>query len=221
VRFLGWRDDLETLYAAADVVLLTSDNEGTPVSLIEAAHAGRPVVATDVGSARHVVDDGHTGVLCPPDAMRLPAPCSTSSAIPALRRHGGRRAPERRRPVRPAAPGHRHRRASTSTCWPRPRCGGRGAGRRLDDGRRSGGSHGRTAATGREHEAGADEHQRGGHPEERPDLCTGRGMSPGAGAASAGPASAGPASAGPALAGSATVTTSDWTRSPQVAVTVN
>jgi glycosyltransferase involved in cell wall biosynthesis len=71
VRFLGWRDDLETLYAAADVVLLTSDNEGTPVSLIEAAHAGRPVVATDVGSTRHVVDDGHTGVLCPPDAGAL------------------------------------------------------------------------------------------------------------------------------------------------------
>jgi glycosyltransferase involved in cell wall biosynthesis len=71
VRFLGWRDDLETLYAAADVVLLTSDNEGTPVSLIEAAHAGRPVVATDVGSTRHVVDDGHTGVLCPPEADAL------------------------------------------------------------------------------------------------------------------------------------------------------
>jgi glycosyltransferase involved in cell wall biosynthesis len=71
IRFLGWRDDLETLYAAADVVLLTSDNEGTPVSLIEAAHAGRPAVATDVGSTRHVVDDGRTGVLCPPDARTL------------------------------------------------------------------------------------------------------------------------------------------------------
>jgi glycosyltransferase involved in cell wall biosynthesis len=71
VRFLGWRDDLEALYAAADVVLLTSDNEGTPVSLIEAAHAGRPVVATDVGSTRHVVDDGHTGLLCPADAPAL------------------------------------------------------------------------------------------------------------------------------------------------------
>jgi glycosyltransferase involved in cell wall biosynthesis len=71
VRFLGWRDDLETLYAAADVVLLTSDNEGTPVSLIEAAHAGRPAVATDVGSTRYVVDDGRSGVLCPPDAAAL------------------------------------------------------------------------------------------------------------------------------------------------------
>jgi glycosyltransferase involved in cell wall biosynthesis len=71
VRFLGWRDDLEALYAAADVVLLASDNEGTPVSLIEAAHAGRPVVATDVGSTRHVVEDGRTGVLCPCDARAL------------------------------------------------------------------------------------------------------------------------------------------------------
>lgn len=71
VRFLGWRDDLEALYAAADVVLLTSDNEGTPVSLIEAAHAGRPVVATDVGSTGYVVEDGRTGVLCPCDAPAL------------------------------------------------------------------------------------------------------------------------------------------------------
>jgi glycosyltransferase involved in cell wall biosynthesis len=55
------------------VVLLTSDNEGTPVSLIEAAHAGRPVVATDVGSTRYVVDSGRTGLLCPCDAPALAA----------------------------------------------------------------------------------------------------------------------------------------------------
>jgi glycosyltransferase involved in cell wall biosynthesis len=85
VRFLGWRHDLEALYAAADLVLLTSDNEGTPVCLIEAAHAGRPVVATDVGSTRHVVDHGRTGVLCPPDARAL------ARAVVDLLEHPGRR----------------------------------------------------------------------------------------------------------------------------------
>ncbi|MHB8670387.1 MAG: glycosyltransferase [Acidimicrobiales bacterium] len=66
VRFLGWRADVETVYAAADVVVLTSDNEGMPVSLIEAALAGCPAVTTDVGSAAEVVCDGVTGVVCPP-----------------------------------------------------------------------------------------------------------------------------------------------------------
>ena len=49
VRFLGWVHDLPALYAAFDVVVLTSKLEGTPVALIEAAAAGRPVVATNVG----------------------------------------------------------------------------------------------------------------------------------------------------------------------------
>ncbi len=40
VRFLGWRSDVETVYSASDVVVLTSDNEGMPVSLIEAAARG-------------------------------------------------------------------------------------------------------------------------------------------------------------------------------------
>jgi glycosyltransferase involved in cell wall biosynthesis len=71
VRFLGWRSDVENVYAAADLVLLTSDNEGMPVSLIEASACGRPSVATDVGSVREVVIDGETGVLCPPDAVAL------------------------------------------------------------------------------------------------------------------------------------------------------
>lgn len=61
IQFLGFRPDVETVYAAADVVLLTSDNEGMPVSLIEAATVGTPAVSTDVGSAREVVLDGETG----------------------------------------------------------------------------------------------------------------------------------------------------------------
>jgi glycosyltransferase involved in cell wall biosynthesis len=63
LRFLGWRADVETVYAATDVVTLCSDNEGMPVSLIEAALAGVPAVATRVGSVGEVVLDGRSGVL--------------------------------------------------------------------------------------------------------------------------------------------------------------
>ena len=69
VRFLGWRADVETVHAAADVALLTSDNEGMPVSLIEAAMCGTPAVSTDVGSAREVV----TGEVVAPDPGALAA----------------------------------------------------------------------------------------------------------------------------------------------------
>lgn len=61
VRFLGWRQDLNRVYAAADVAVLTSDNEGMPVSLIEASLSGLPSVTTNVGSAGEVVVDGVTG----------------------------------------------------------------------------------------------------------------------------------------------------------------
>lgn len=63
VKFLGWVSDLPSLYAALDVVVLTSRNEGTPVALIEAGAAKRPVVATDVGGVSEVVLQGGTGFL--------------------------------------------------------------------------------------------------------------------------------------------------------------
>jgi len=64
-RFLGWVMDLPNLYAALDVVVLTSRNEGTPVALIEAGAAARPVVATEVGGVPDVVRNGVTGLLAP------------------------------------------------------------------------------------------------------------------------------------------------------------
>jgi glycosyltransferase involved in cell wall biosynthesis len=54
VRFLGWRRDLDVIYGATDVFLLTSRNEGTPVALIESLAAGVPGVSTDVGGVRDV-----------------------------------------------------------------------------------------------------------------------------------------------------------------------
>jgi glycosyltransferase involved in cell wall biosynthesis len=55
VRFTGWITDILPVYSALDVLVLTSRNEGMPVSLIEALAAGVPVVATDVGGVRDLL----------------------------------------------------------------------------------------------------------------------------------------------------------------------
>jgi glycosyltransferase involved in cell wall biosynthesis len=49
IEFLGFRDDATSLLAAADVLLLTSDSEGIPTTLLEAASIGVPAVCTEVG----------------------------------------------------------------------------------------------------------------------------------------------------------------------------
>ena len=64
VWFAGYRADMLPVVAASDVAVLTSDNEGTPVSLIEAAAAGTPAVATRVGGVGEVVT-AETGRLAP------------------------------------------------------------------------------------------------------------------------------------------------------------
>ena len=63
VKILGWQSDIEKVLEAADLVVLTSDNEGTPLSLIQAGMAGLPVVTTRVGSVPEVVLDGVTGII--------------------------------------------------------------------------------------------------------------------------------------------------------------
>ncbi len=65
VRFTGFRRDVGSIYRASDVVALSSANEGTPVSLIEALAAGCAVVTTDVGGAVDVLDGGRVGFLVP------------------------------------------------------------------------------------------------------------------------------------------------------------
>jgi glycosyltransferase involved in cell wall biosynthesis len=86
VRFLGWRGDLPAIYRDVDVVVLTSRNEGSPVSLIEAMAAGRPVVATCVGGVPDLVEHGVNGCLVEPDQ-----PAAVAEAVLALLQDRGRR----------------------------------------------------------------------------------------------------------------------------------
>ena len=63
VVFAGWEMDLKAVYAALDVVCLTSFNEGSPVALIEALTAGKPVVSTPAGGVVDLIRDGENGLL--------------------------------------------------------------------------------------------------------------------------------------------------------------
>lgn len=63
VVFLGWRNDIGRILSASDIAILCSDNEGIPLTLIQASQAGLPIVSTNVGSVRDIVVDGETGTL--------------------------------------------------------------------------------------------------------------------------------------------------------------
>ena len=71
VKILGWQSNIELVLSAADFVVLTSDNEGTPLSLIQAGMAGLPVVSTRVGSVPEVVLDGTTGIVTSVDVKSI------------------------------------------------------------------------------------------------------------------------------------------------------
>jgi glycosyltransferase involved in cell wall biosynthesis len=64
-RFVGFRRDIADWYSAFDAFLMTSENEGTPVAAIEALASARPVVATNAGGTRTVVEHGRSGFLAP------------------------------------------------------------------------------------------------------------------------------------------------------------
>ncbi|HXD75679.1 MAG TPA: glycosyltransferase [Vicinamibacterales bacterium] len=91
VRFLGWRRDLETIYGATDVFLLTSRNEGTPVALIESLAAGVPGVSTDIGGVRDVLKDDLGAVAPFGHAEALAAAVAQFLGDAALRRAAGDR----------------------------------------------------------------------------------------------------------------------------------
>lgn len=67
VQFLGFRDDVADLMAAADVLLLTSRSEGVPQAITQAMGLGLPVIATEVGGVPELISHGETGVLVPPE----------------------------------------------------------------------------------------------------------------------------------------------------------
>lgn len=61
--FTSWRKDMDAVYAGLDIVMLTSLNEGTPVSIMEAMAAGKPVLSTDVGGIDELIANKQTGLL--------------------------------------------------------------------------------------------------------------------------------------------------------------
>jgi glycosyltransferase involved in cell wall biosynthesis len=71
VSVLGWQSNIERVLSAADIVVLTSDNEGTPLSLIQAGMAGLPVVSTNVGSVSEVVLNDITGIITELDVKQV------------------------------------------------------------------------------------------------------------------------------------------------------
>jgi len=71
IAFLGWRNDIEVILSASNMALLCSDNEGIPLTLIQASQAGLPIVSTNVGSVSDIVVDGLTGLLTEVSAKGL------------------------------------------------------------------------------------------------------------------------------------------------------
>ncbi len=89
-RFLGFRRDIAPVLAAASVMIQASDWEGLPNAVMEAMAAGLPVVATDAGGTREVVEDGVDGCVVPVgDEDALVARTSAILSDPALARRLG------------------------------------------------------------------------------------------------------------------------------------
>ena len=94
ITFLGWREDIETILSASDIVILTSDNEGMPLSLIQAGMAGKPVVTTNVGSVEEIVKDGVSGYITDFNPDQLSNSLEKLSTDPDLRNSMGKAAVE-------------------------------------------------------------------------------------------------------------------------------
>jgi glycosyltransferase involved in cell wall biosynthesis len=96
VTLAGQRNDMPAVYAAMDIFVLPSLNEGLPMTVLEAMAAARAVIATRVGAIPTVVGDGHTGLLVEPgDVFGLRGAIFRLLANPDLRRRLGQQAQAR------------------------------------------------------------------------------------------------------------------------------
>lgn len=68
---LGWRNDIGRILSASDIAILCSDNEGIPLTLIQASQAGLPIISTNVGSVNEIVIDSKTGLLIETNTQKL------------------------------------------------------------------------------------------------------------------------------------------------------
>jgi glycosyltransferase involved in cell wall biosynthesis len=92
VSLLGWQTNIELVLSASDIVVLTSDNEGTPISLIQAGMFGIPVVTTDVGAVHDVVLQGKTGLITSPSVIDIASAIQDLAENPEMRNSFGEEA---------------------------------------------------------------------------------------------------------------------------------
>ena len=97
ITFFGWRKDIGGILSASDVAVLCSDNEGIPLTLIQASQAGLPIVSTNVGSVSDIVINGTTGLLTEVSSKGLNEGVSTLLDDPALGQRFGKAGEERAR----------------------------------------------------------------------------------------------------------------------------
>jgi glycosyltransferase involved in cell wall biosynthesis len=97
ISFLGWRKDIGMILSASDIAVLCSDNEGIPLTLVQASQAGLPIVSTDVGSVSDIVISGTTGLLTEVSSKGLIEGVSTLLDDPALCERFGKAGQERAR----------------------------------------------------------------------------------------------------------------------------
>jgi glycosyltransferase involved in cell wall biosynthesis len=94
VKVLGWQSNIDKVLSAADLILLTSDNEGTPLSLIQAGMAALPVVTTNVGSIPEVVLNDVTGIITELNVQQIADALENLANDPGLRAQLGNAAQE-------------------------------------------------------------------------------------------------------------------------------
>lgn len=71
ITFTSWVKEIDEVNAGMDIIALTSFNEGTPVSLIEAQAASKPIISTNVGGIEDIIIENETALLVPSDNREI------------------------------------------------------------------------------------------------------------------------------------------------------